>query len=295
MNNRTANSASELALFPRATRDADITIAATLAVDYVPTPAWLCHAMIERYLQHVGPNDIILEPTAGDGAFLREMPPHFNAYGIELDPTLAAQARASSGREVFVGDVLDIELPYAPTAIISNPPYSASFLDRFLARFHRILPANGTITFLLPVYLSQTSNRLSRYVEHFSIRAEIVPRDIFPGLHLPLSIVTYTNDGARRLFGLAFFDETNEWRRMPQAFHDILMRSKRNVWVEACLHALEIIGRPASVDEIARVVAGSRPTKTAHWREAIRKALQLNFTRTDRGVYAIPSGNVAIA
>lgn len=95
-------------------------------------------------------------------------------------------------------------------------------------------------------------------------------------------------DYERRLVGIAFIDETNE-RRMPTDFHTILHRSRTNVWVAACEHALQLIGRPATVEDVRNIVSGNRPTKTTHWKAAIRKALQQNFRKVSRGVYDRPS------
>lgn len=139
----------------------------------------------------------------------------------------------------------------------------------------------------------QTRARIARYLEHFSITAEIVPRDVFPGFNLPLTVVTFRKDYERRLVGLAFVDETNEWRRMPTEFQAILHRSRTNVWVAACERALQILGRPATVEEIRNVVSGNRPTKTQHWEAAIRKALQQNYPKVARGVYHRPTAAAA--
>lgn len=231
----------------------------------------------------------VIEPCAGDGALLREIPAEINAYGVELDPAPAAQARATSGRQVLCGDVLEIALPIAPAHAISNPPFRVEFINRFLDRFHRIAIAGGTVTFLLPAFMLQTSGRTARYLDRFSITAEIIPRDVFPGFTLPLTVVTFRKDYERRLVGLALVDETNEWRKMPSDFHTILHRSRSNVWVAACERALQILGRPATVEEIRNVVSGHRPTKTPHWEAAIRKALQQNLPKVARGIYRHPS------
>jgi site-specific DNA-methyltransferase (adenine-specific) len=130
---------------------------------------------------------------------------------------------------------------------------------------------------------------MSDYLSRYSITAEIVPRDVFPGFNLPLTVVTFRKDYERRLVGLAFIDETNEWRKMPDEYHAILHRSRTNVWVAACERALRQLGRPATVEEIRNVISGARPTQTTHWQAAIRKALQLHFERLERGLYALPN------
>ena len=80
---------------------------------------------------------------------------------------------------------------------------------------------------------------------------------------------------------------------MPPEFNAILRRSQKNVWIAATLRALHVLGGRGTVDEVARVVTGFRPTPTEHWREAIRKSLQQNFVRVERGTYAIPKSLIA--
>jgi hypothetical protein len=263
-------------------------VAGSQAIDYIPTPAWFAAAMVDRYLSQL-PNDaIVLEPTCGDGAILREIPLNIAAFGVELDPTLAAEAERTTGRKIVIGDVLEVDLPFKPTHLIGNPPFSVPWLNRCLDRFYFTLPEGGSITLLLPAYALQTSQRVAAYNARYSIGADMIPRDIFPGFDLPLSVVVFTKEAQRRLIGLAFYHETADWRRFPERWRKLLERSKTNVWVRACLEALRELGGRGTVDQIARVISGSRPTSTEHWRQAIRKHLQLFFERVDHAVYAIP-------
>lgn len=64
------------------------------------TPAWLAEALVERHFSRLDAADLVLEPTCGAGAFLRAIPAHVPAIGVEIDPALAAAARAT-GREVL--------------------------------------------------------------------------------------------------------------------------------------------------------------------------------------------------
>jgi site-specific DNA-methyltransferase (adenine-specific) len=152
--------------------------------------------------------------TCGDGAILRQIPLEIAAFGVELDAGLAQQARETSGREVIVGDVLELDLPYPVTRVIGNPPYRVSWLNRFLTRYHRVLPEGGEITLLLPAFALQTSRRTSLYAQQYGIEARFVPRDIFPGFNLPLSLVTFRKERERRLIGLAFY----QMRRKAPSF-----------------------------------------------------------------------------
>src|SRR3546814_2869563 len=58
-------------------------------------------------LGHVG----VIEPSCGTGSFLSAIPQHLPAYGVDIDPDIAAVAKANSGRQVIIGDFRSIELP----------------------------------------------------------------------------------------------------------------------------------------------------------------------------------------
>lgn len=258
------------------------------AIDFVPTPSWFAYAMVERYVARLERDAIVCEPCAGNGQLLREIPSELRAFGVERDATLAAQARLASGREVLVGDVLSIELPQTPTALISNPPFRVDLLTKLLERFHPILPDGSTITLLLPVYTLQNSPTVARYASRYSLSVELIPRDIFLGSQHALCISTFCKESPRRLIGMAFFPETFAWRQMSSEFRDILARAQRNVWVDACLRALERLGGTGTVEQIAQIIEGHKPTRTQWWRQAIRKHLGRYFERVSEGLYTIP-------
>lgn len=278
----------EMGLFEQPEPTAAPARAGADAVDFIPTPGWFADAMVELALRDVGPNDVVLEPTCGDGAILRQIPPEIAAFGVELDAGLAQQARTTSGREVIVGDVLELDLPYPVTRVIGNPPYRVAWLNRFLTRYHRVLPEGGEITLLLPAFALQTSRRTSMYAQQYGIEARSVPRDIFPGFNLPLSLVTFRKERERRLIGLAFYHETADWHAMNERMKAILTRAERNVWVAACADALEQLGGRGTVEQIARLIEPARPTATNFWRQAIRKALRC-FPRIAEATYALPT------
>jgi site-specific DNA-methyltransferase (adenine-specific) len=119
----------------------------------------------------------------------------------------------------------------------------------------------------------------------------MIPRDIFEGFDKPLVIAQFRKEHVRRLHGMAFYQEIADERSFPSEFRAILARAEKNVWTAACLRALEHLGGTGSVDQITRVISGARPTRTEHWREAVRKHLRLFFERVETGIYTIPSGS----
>ncbi len=283
---------STLSLFPVAApaMEGVVPVAGPDAVDYFPTAGWFAAAMVSRYLEDVGRDACVCDPAAGDGAFLRELDrQHFpKAYGIELDAKLAEHARRTSGRDVVVGDALRVSFPAVPTHVITSPPFSVAWISAFLGRMNAVMDDGGKIIFLLPAYALQTSARVAEYHRTYSIAVDAIPRDIFPGFDKPLCVATFTKERVRRLVGLAFYVETADLRNFPTRFQALLRRSTTNVWTAACLEALRTLGGRGSVGQIARVIAGARPTPTAHWREAIRKHLRQHFERVAPGVYEIP-------
>src|SRR3989344_3740368 len=94
----------------------------------------------------------------------------------------AAQARALSGRRVITGDFLAVDLPSEAAAIIGNPPFNAAVVASFLDRAHTLLRDGGRCGFILPAYIHQTHSKVLCYAKYWSIRTELRPRNLFPGL-----------------------------------------------------------------------------------------------------------------
>lgn len=264
------------------------TIGGSDAIDFFPTPSWFASAIVDRYLPDLDAGDIVLEPTCGDGSFLRAIPDHVRAYGIELDATLAAEARRSSGRMVITGDVLDVALPENPTAVVGNPPFVAAFVERLVARMHCALPEGAPMVLLLSAHLFQTSATVARYADAWSLSVELVPRDVYPRLQRPLVVAKFTKNALHRIIGIAFAQELVDLRGFPASYQALLRHARTNAYVAACTRALETLGRPASIAEVCEQIEGRRPTRTEFWREATRRALAQAFVRVAPGVYDLP-------
>lgn len=56
------------------------------------TPTWAAEIIVEQLYPHLSANDLVIEPTCGDGRFLSAIPAHVPAYGVELDPIQADAA-----------------------------------------------------------------------------------------------------------------------------------------------------------------------------------------------------------
>ena len=78
-------------------------------LDQYPTPAWVANALMRSHFGDLGSSDVVCDPTCGPGRFLQAVPGHVQAFGVELDPALAEQARALTGRPVVQGDVRTVD------------------------------------------------------------------------------------------------------------------------------------------------------------------------------------------
>lgn len=162
-----------------------------------PTPVWVAEDLVERHFHDLDSGDMVIEPSCGPGAFLSALPDGVPAIGVEIDAAVAEQARENTGRRVVVGDFRTVGLDVQPTAIIGNPPFNLEVIDGFLARAHQMLPEGGRVGFLLPAYAFQTAARVAGYADHWSLMQEMIPRNIFPGLKLPLVFALFSKDRRR--------------------------------------------------------------------------------------------------
>lgn len=239
-----------------------------------PTPVWVAEALVERHFASLGRDSCVIEPSCGPGAFLGAVPAHVPAVGVEIDPFMAAQARENTGRDVLVGDFRTVELDLQPTLILGNPPFDMRLIDGFLDRAHRMLPEGGQVGFVLPAYAFQTAARVAGYAERWSLAQEMIPRNIYPGLSLPLVFAIFGKDRRRTLIGFALYRETAAVHRLAKPYRELLASGGGAVWRRVIRLALERLGGEADLQEIYREIEGYRPTSTPFWREQIRKVIR---------------------
>lgn len=255
-----------------------------------PTPIWMAEALVERHFADLDSRDLIVEPSCGPGAFLQAIPSHIPAIGVELDPALADEARRRTGRTVLVGDFTTIALDVEPTAIIGNPPFQVSLIERFMDRAHGLLPEGGRVGFILPAYFFQTSRRVARYTDMWSMKCEMIPRDgFFNGMQKPLVFALFSKDAKRTMVGFALYREAAEIRELPDHFQDVLRQGRpyRSAWRAVVEEALELMGGEATLSQVYDIVSGRQPTENQHWREKVRQILQLHFVKTGPARYAL--------
>lgn len=155
------------------------------------------------------PGNRVIDPSCGDGSFLRAAPPSLALYGCEMDPKYAAVTKHLVPEGQFIhGDALTALLPLWATfdLAIGNPPFSAqASLEKrsevlrgfdlgagrssqclevlFLELFLKLVKPNGRIAVILPD--GPFSNKPFRYVRDWLLcRAHVeaiisLPRGIF--------------------------------------------------------------------------------------------------------------------
>lgn len=254
------------------------------------TPLWLAEMIVERYFGNLDSNDVVLEPSCGQGAFLRAIPNDVFAYGVEIDPKLVPIAEINSGRLVVQGDFRSANLPYLPTVIIGNPPFNMSVFDGFLERAHGLLEDGGKMGMLLPAYAFQTASRVAGYSENWSMAVDQIPRNVFEGISMPLVFSTFIKDKRRVMVGLAFFLETHGYLALAKPYREALKGANGPIWKTVCKIALSRLGGKADLQDIYREVEGNRPTGTKFWREKVRQTLRVHgdmFKAIGGGHYAL--------
>lgn len=252
------------------------------------TPSWACEALVERYYADLTSSDWVLEPTCGEGHFLDAIPRDVPALGIELDAGRAAIAEQRTGRRVLVGDVLQMPDPgNQPSLILGNPPFESTFVDALLDRAYRWLPDGGRCGLILPAFVLSTSSRVSRENKRWAIAAEMIPRELFPHLRMPVLFARFEKRQNRTLVGFALYPDMWAVRQLTKRARFILENGRRPVWKAAVMDALQECGGEASLETLYRAMEGRRPTENPHWRAKIRQVVHHYCRRTGRATYAI--------
>lgn len=251
------------------------------------TPRWVCEEIISRQFADIRPGDLLLDPACGDGRFLQAIPSEVRAVGVEIDPEMAQHARVATGREVITGDFLTAQVPDAVTHVIGNPPFCAPTIHGFLDRAHDLLVEEGRCGMLLPAYILQTSSKVEQLAKRWSISQQLVPRNVFPRLSLPLVFAMFRKDRARTLVGFFLYREAVDVAALPKDVRSELnVPQAGSVWRRAVRAAFSRLGDSnATLERIYAAV--ERPSENRFWREKVRQTLQTypEFKRAGTGVW----------
>lgn len=258
------------------------------------TPVWGAEELYAQFFGDLQCGELVVEPSCGTGNFLMAIPRTVKAVGVEIDPTLAAEAVRRTGRRVVVGDFrrVPLGLSQAPAAIVGNPPFSAQIIDGFLRRAHHLLKDGGRVGFVLPAYLFQTASRVMGYAEQWAIEQIAIPRNLFPGLSKALVFGIFTKGASRgRLVGFALYRELFDVLQLEPGAQRVLANGSPSraggIWRQAVASVLGGLGGQATLAEIYMAMEGRRPSQTTWWREKVRQTLQRYFRRLSPGLYAL--------
>lgn len=251
------------------------------------TPLYVAELLIERHFADLTANDLVLEPTCGRGAFLRAIPDHVPAIGIERDAALAAEARLLSGRCVIEGDITSVPVDFRPSVLLGNPPFKMAVIEAILRRAQVWLEDGGRVGMILPCSIFQTAATLLRFAEHWSIAQEMMPRNCFGHLRYHLCFATFTKERQRRLVGFALYGEVAAVNRLPGDYYRLFTHTPRPLWRSVVEAALQKLGGAATLDAIYGAIEGARPSANRFWREKVRQVLQRHFHRVGPGYWAV--------
>lgn len=253
------------------------------------TAAWAAEQLFDAHFGYLTAKDMMWEPTCGPGHMLSAIPAHIPCIGTEIDPILAQRARIASGRPVITGNCLEVELPPI-TAIFGNPPFSSPVFKRLIDRCSTLLQPGQKAGFILPAYFFGYARQIMKFNRLWTLNQEIIPRDLFPQLSMPLIFGSFIRDNRPHLIGFRLFPELAAMKLLSAQVQENLstkVNGTRSVWRETIKQALTDLGGTAPLADIYRHMEGRRPTKNQFWKEKIRQVCQLSFSRVEEGVYSI--------
>jgi site-specific DNA-methyltransferase (adenine-specific) len=218
---------------------------------------------------------------------LQCVPAEVPAWGVEIDPDLAMQARQRTGREVINDDILSVELPRKFDVVFGNPPFESAFISKMLDRLFVEMDEGLRCGVLLPAYVVQTPSTVLRWSRQWTIFAELLPRTLFPRARSPLLFAILTKDPIPSFRGMRLYLEADGVERLKPEFRD-MMNDGTGTWREVVESALASLGGEEHLTRIYEKVGRRRPTDNPWWREKVRQTLQRGpFVSRGQGVWAI--------
>jgi adenine-specific DNA-methyltransferase len=236
------------------------------------TPRWAAQLLFERYFADATPNDTIIEPSCGEGAWLAAVPADIPAFGVEIDPVLAARAREGTGRRIIIGDFTNVALDVEPTIAIGNLPFRAATIAAFIRRLHDIMPPASRCGFVLPAHTFSFASSTMNLMRGFGVQVDILPRDLWSRIRFPLVFARLTREqGPARLIGFALFDEALAIRAVRRYYRSMLERGRRPRYRELFDATLDALGGEATLSQMYAVLESMPPSDTPTWRDSLRR------------------------
>ncbi len=117
---------------------------------FYPTPKGLALRAVE--LAGIGPNDAVLEPSAGTGG-IADLLPEDRTLCIEVSP-LHCAVLESKGHKVFEADFLKWQSPQQFSRIVMNPPFSEGRWQAHIEAAAKLVADGGRLVAILPASAS---------------------------------------------------------------------------------------------------------------------------------------------
>lgn len=125
---------------------------------FFPTPEDISDWMVE--LAELNEEDMILEPSAGQGAIVKSIHKHIDnlVFGFELMPENQNILREIEGFELIGSDFLKEKVGYF-TKIIANPPFSKNQDIDHIRKMYDCLATGGVVVTVASKHWQLSSNR----------------------------------------------------------------------------------------------------------------------------------------
>jgi site-specific DNA-methyltransferase (adenine-specific) len=247
------------------------------------TPVWAAEELVS--MLDLTPADKVLEPSCGDGSFLKAIPEEIEAVGVEIDPAMAELARQNTGRLVITGDFMKVDIPIQPTLVVGNPPFKIKVVRDFLKKSYSLLPSGGRLAFLLSTHLLQTPRTVAELFEGWGVDHRLVPRTLFNKAIRPLSFITLTK-GGNHCTGMALYPQALFINQLPRKVKKVANNGQKSVWLRVVSWAMDESGGEATLTQIYSLVGQNRPTPTPWFKEKCRQVLQKHFQQVERGKWS---------
>lgn len=260
------------------------------------TEVWASEMLFETHFSHLTANDLVFEPSCGNGSMLSAIPKHIPAIGNDIDPVLSKLAHENTGRIVHNGDFRTVQFEGMErvTAMFGNPPFELDVFEGLMQRFSNIMSIGNKAGFLLPCYFLQTADTFMRFARNWYMDQKMIPRNLFKGLSKPLMFATFIRENNPEIHGgFQLYAELCDVNRLKDNVREIVAtRTKRNgsVWREAVISIMQDIGGKATLDDLYNMMEKKRPTENSYWREKVRQVVQAApFKRIETGTYILTS------
>jgi site-specific DNA-methyltransferase (adenine-specific) len=144
----------------------------------------------------------------------------------------------------------------------------------------------------VPVSLFNHVRPTMRLAERWNLRAELIPRDLFGRLSLPICLASFERSSGGVMVGLAGYAELLAVRSLPRETQAVRTDAPDGAWRTVVTRALAALGGEATLDQIYAAIEGHRRTHARpFWRDRVRAICGERFTRVGAGRFRLPTAS----